>query len=401
MDTSELLRLRLHNQRLTNPLRTPEAVVRELVAMQAQEFAMAKWAVALRMRDEVQDPDIARAFDAGRILRTHVMRPTWHFVAPEDIRWLIELTAPRVHAANAYMARKLDITASLVKRSDAIIVRALRDEPFLTRDALQARLAKARIHAAGEKLAYLVMHAELEGLICSGPRVARQFTYALLETRAPAARTLGRDAALTELSRRYLASRGPATARDFSCWSGLTLTQAREGFESLGREAMRETISGHLHLHIAPAPKRTRPLESATFLMPDYDEYGMGYEDRSALFAAAGIRPKHNRMIVVDGRIAGSWRRAQRAGESTETQLSIRLSRAQATALDAAIARFENFARPAPISRSNLGSTWQEQEPRRSRVSATRRPPSKKAWTSSSSSRERSRASPSRRSRSG
>ena len=228
MKISDLLRMRLRNQQLTGTKsRRPQDVVKNLVAMQAQEYAMAKWAIGLRLRQAAADVDIERAFNAGEILRTHVLRPTWHFVAPADIRWLLELTAPRVHTASAYMYRQLDLNAAVFKRSDAILVRALRSEPFLTRNALQAVLARSGVKAAGPRLGYLMMHAELEALICSGPREGRQFTYSLLETRVAAAPVLKREAALMELSRRYFATRGPATAQDFAMWSGLTLTDAR------------------------------------------------------------------------------------------------------------------------------------------------------------------------------
>jgi hypothetical protein len=343
MKTTDLLRLRLHNQQITDSRqRKPQDVVSTMVAMQAQEYAMAKWAIALRMKGTPTDADIERAFDAGEILRTHVLRPTWHFVAPADIRWLVELTAPRVHAASAYMYRQVDLDAAVFKRSDAVIVRALMAEGCLTRTALQAALAKSRVKAEGPRLAYLIMHAELEGLICSGPREGRQFTYALLETRAPHAKNLKRDEALAELSRRYFASRGPATAQDFACWSGLTVTDARAGVESLGSEFERATIGGKT---LVFRPIRTTPRDPSgfAFLMPDYDEYGMSYKDRSALSPPA--RLAFNRMIVVDGQIVGSWRRSLSANAvSIEADYPTPLSRAKLQAVAHATRRFAVFA---------------------------------------------------------
>ena len=341
MKTSELLRLRLHNQQITHaPSRSPQEVVSSLVAMQAQEYAMSKWAIGLRLPGTV-DADIEDAFNAGRILRTHLLRPTWHFVAPADIRWLLALTAPRVHAANAYMYRQLELNAAIFRRSDAVLVRALQAGRFLTRTTLQAALAKAGVKAAGPRLGYLMMHAELEGLICSGPREGRQFTYALLETRAPDARPMGRDAALAELSRRYFASRGPATAQDFASWSGLTLTTAREGMESLGREFERVKITSQVHA-FRPTGQVARRSACLAFLMPDYDEYGMSYKDRSALFPRA-MKLAHNRMIVVDGRVVGSWRRTADASSAVETDYPVRLSDARLRAVAKAIRRFTAF----------------------------------------------------------
>jgi hypothetical protein len=351
MKTSELLRHRLRNQHLSEPrFRQPHHVVRHLVAMQAQEYSMAKWAIGLRMARPALDAEVEHAFDAGKILRTHVLRPTWHFVAPADIRWLLALTAPRVHAASAFMYRKLELSAAEFRRGDGVLVRVLRDGEFLTRTALQAALARAGIKASGPRLAYLVMHAELEGLICSGPRVGRQFTYALLDNRVPPARALSREAALQELSRRYFATRGPATAYDFANWSGLTLADARDGIESLGPGFAREAIDGREHV-FRPA-KVAASSACLSFLMPDYDEYGMSYRDRSALLPApADIRTSrahalaYNRMIVVDGKIAGSWRRSL-AGKSVsiETDYPVPLGRRQLRAVATAVRRFKDFA---------------------------------------------------------
>jgi hypothetical protein len=354
MKTSDLLALRLHHQQLTDPRgRKPQDVVSSLVAIQAQEFAMAKWAIALRMKSPIADADIQRAFDAGRILRTHVMRPTWHFVAPADIRWLVSLTGPRVNAASAYVYRQHDLTAALFRRSDAVIARALEHGRFLTRAGLQTELARASIEAAGTRLAGIVIHAEQEGLICSGPREGRQFTYALLETRAPNARILSRDAALAELSHRYFASRGPATAHDFACWSGLTVTDARAGIETLGSGFERETVDGKTWVFRPPGATRRRA-EGSAFLLPDFDEYGMGYKDRAALFPATRaaesgrVTLAYNRMIVVDGRIVGSWRRSP-AGSSVgiETDYIVPLNRGRLKAVAQAARRYLAFMEAA------------------------------------------------------
>lgn len=342
MKPDELLRLRLHHQQISRPrARSAGEVVSSLVAMQAQEFAMARWAIGLRMAGKVRDADITNAFNAGEILRTHVMRPTWHFVAPADIRWLLELTAPRVHAANAYSYRKHGLDAAVFKRSDAVLTRALRGR-CLTRTALQGILAKSGVKAEGERLSGIVMHAELEGLICSGPREGRQFTYALLDERAPSAPPRTRSAALSELSHRYFASRGPATAQDFATWSGLTLRDARAGMDSLSKEFRREVIDGIDYVYrpgTAAAPSAT----GITFLMPDYDEYGMSYKDRRAMFSPAAVRGKlrHNRMIIASGKIVGSWRRSPTG--DIELQYSGPMSGAQLAAIARALRKFSAF----------------------------------------------------------
>src|SRR3989442_8665844 len=156
---------RLHNQHITRrTLETPQALVEWLGAVQAQDFAAAKWALGLRLQG-VKDDDIEQAFTDGAILRTHVMRPTWHFVSPADIRWLLALTAPRVHAANAHMYRKLDLDARICRRSDATLSKALEGGQHLTRAELRTVLQRHGIATGEERMAYLVMHAELEGVV--------------------------------------------------------------------------------------------------------------------------------------------------------------------------------------------------------------------------------------------
>src|SRR5687768_7977588 len=155
--------------------------------MQAQEYAAARWAIGLRL-PTVTDAEIADAFDAGRILRTHVLRPTWHFVAPSDIRWMLDLTAPHIQRAMAYQRRQLELDVRVCTRAIDLIERALGEGDYLTRGELGARLARARVSATGARLAQLAAYAELEAVICSGPRRGKQFTYALLAARAPGAR---------------------------------------------------------------------------------------------------------------------------------------------------------------------------------------------------------------------
>ena len=174
----DVAQARLSSQLLGKAKRNkPGEVVAWLGAVQAQDFAAAKWALGLRMY-EAAVTDIEKAFDEGEILRTHVMRPTWHFVAPQDIRELLALTAPRVHAVNAQMYRRLELNDDCLFRCRAVLRNALRGNNHLTRPELANRLLENRIQAAGQRLAYILMYAELEALICSGPRRGKQFTYA-------------------------------------------------------------------------------------------------------------------------------------------------------------------------------------------------------------------------------
>lgn len=222
----DLVRRRFHNQKLARSrFHRPAEVVAWLGAIQAQDYAGAKWAIGLRSTG-LRDAGIEQAFNEGAILRTHLMRPTWHFVTPADIRWILALTAPRVHAVNAYSYRKFGLDRGIFARSRVAFERALQGGKQLTRLELASVLGRAGIPAESLRLAYLMMQAELDGVICSGARRGNQFTYALLDERAPHVKNLEREEALAELTRRYLSSHGPATLSDYVWWSGLTARDA-------------------------------------------------------------------------------------------------------------------------------------------------------------------------------
>ena len=295
---NDVVRRRLANQRLSrSSFRTPAEVVSWLGAMQSQDYAGAKWAIGLRAN--VTDDDVERACDEGAIIRTHILRQTWHFVARDDIRWLLALSGPRVNAVNAHYYRKMDLDERTFARSRTVIERALRDGQHLTRPELKAALARAGIQAEGPRLAFLIMRAELDAVVCSGPRRGGQLTYALLEERVPRAKSLDRDAALAELARRYFASHGPATLKDFVWWSGLTVRDARAGIDLAGTALTREQVDGLTYWSVdGPAP---RAMQSPTaFLLPNYDEYpdcpqGPRARDRSGVrrWRDADQRPVH------------------------------------------------------------------------------------------------------------
>ncbi len=302
---------RLHNQRLLGPTRDPGEVVAWLGAVQAQDYSGAKWALGLRTT-AATDTVVEQAFIEGRILRTHVLRPTWHFVPPADIRWMLTLSAPRVQAASGSVYRLCELDPRTFSRSHAAIERALRGGRFLTRTELSVALARAGITADGVRLAYIVMCAELEGIICSGPRRGKQFTYALLDERVTPSPTLTRDEALFELTRRYFLSRGPATVRDYVWWSGLTVREARAGIDMVGSALTSEVVKGRTYWFAPSRVPRDGP--SRTFLLPNYDEFGIAYRDREVL---PSLPPKRRmrpadifaHLLVIDGELVGRWKR--------------------------------------------------------------------------------------------
>ncbi len=292
-----MLTERLRNHRLAgNGLAGPVDVVRWHGAVQAQDFPGALWAVAQRVVTEATEADVLAAFDAGALIRTHVLRPTWHFVAPEDLRWMLALTAPRLQAGSAARYAAVGLDATTRAKATRTIARALEGGRHLTRHELAAALRRVRIDPDGQRLMHLLFHAELEGLICSGPRVGKDLTYALLDERVAPAPPRDREDSLATLMTRYFASHGPATVRDAAWWSGLPLGAVREGIALAGDALERRVIGDTEHWAAAgaavpPAPARARAratrVAPTLHLLPSYDEYTVAYRDRTALLHAS------------------------------------------------------------------------------------------------------------------
>jgi hypothetical protein len=353
---SDVARYRFFNQHIGHAkFEKPDDVVARLGAMQGQEYAMAKWGIAQRMT-EITDTEVDKAFADGAILRTHLLRPTWHFVTPADIRWVLAISAPRVHAVNAFMYRKLELDSALFKRINAVLTRSLQGGKQLTRVELASALQQASIATVGElRMGYILMQAELNALICSGARRGKQFMYALLDERAPQVKKMERDEALVELVKRYFTSRGPATMKDFTVWSGLTMADARRGIEMLKSKLEHEVIDGQTYWFV----ESTLPPKSSSkraHLLPIYDEYVMGYKGRSAMLGALE-REKFNagsiafgNLIVIDGMLVGSWKRTLSKREvSIETNFNARLTKVEQKAVAEAAAQFGKFLGLSPI----------------------------------------------------
>ena len=310
----EIIQQRLSNQSLAgNPLKSAEDIVSHLVAVQAQDYFGAKWAIGQRVQG-ADEETIKQAFNNGRILRTHMMRPTWHFVTPADIRWIQALTAPRVNVVNGYMYRQLELDDTIFAKTNDIITNTLKDHNYKNRSELGEILEQAGIEAKGMRLGYILMRAELDALICSGPRLGKQFTYALTDERAPQARPLPPDEALAELTRRYFTNHGPAELEDFVFWSGLTKTQARKGLEMNNTTLVQETFNGRT-FWLAPNLPFVKVQSPVAHLLPNYDEYLISYRN-SDLFLNpdyADFIEKQNPLfahfLTIDGRILGTWRR--------------------------------------------------------------------------------------------
>jgi Winged helix DNA-binding domain len=344
MTDLEIVRRRLFNHSLSVPqFKKPEDVVKWLGAVQAQDYPGAKWALGLRAQG-LKDTAIEQAFNTGKILRTHLLRPTWHFVTPADIRWMLALTAPRVNAISATYYRKLELDDAIFSRSNNALAKALQGNNQLTRQVLRFVLQQAGIIANNLRFAYLLMRAELDGVICSGPRQGKQFTYSLLAERAPKAKSLKRDEALAELIRRYFTSHGPATLADFVKWSSLTTTEARAGLESVRSELSHESVEGKTYWFAGngPAVKRGAPV---AYLLPAYDEYCVAYKDYSLTLDPVYYKQAIlGNALVVDGRSAGIWKRTYKDGEVVITSWPFnKLTATEERALTSAARRYGEF----------------------------------------------------------
>ena len=322
-------------------------MVQWLCAVQAQEFAQTKWGLGLRLL-HIKDDEIEKDFTEGKIIRTHLLRPTWHFVAATDIRWLLTLTAPRVNIINAYMYRQLELDGSVFKRCNDILIKTLQGNKQLTRDAINEVFQKNKIIAKGHRLSYIMMQAELSGIICSGSRQGNQFTYALLDERVLRTNSLTKEEGLAELTKRYFLSRGPATLKDFSTWSGLTFSDCKKGVEAITSHFEKEVIEGEEYYFAASNRINKKPFTDI-YLLPIYDEFIMGYKDRSAILEFKNSL-KHSSslhydcMIVFDGQIIGTWRRTiSKKSIDIEFEFFKPLTKKQSKALEHAINRFEEY----------------------------------------------------------
>jgi hypothetical protein len=344
---------RLGNQALIRSEHSSAAaVVAALGAVQAQEFPFARWALALRMAGGVTDAELLHAFDEGQILRTHVLRPTWHFVTPADIRWMLALTAPRIHRALAGYIRRHGLDVKTLTRATAVFEKALEGGRHLTRGELRSHLARRRIVADGIRLAFLVMFAELEGVICSGPwsrggSGGSVPTYALLDERAPRVRQLTRDESLAELARRFVSSHGPATVRDFAWWSGLAAADCRRGLDMI--DARRMELDGRSYWSLAAIARKPIP-GPIVRLLPVYDEYLVAYRDRDVVPFTWGMgRPQESmkvrHAVVVNGGVAGTWNTSKERGDRVlEVTLFTTLTASERRAVEKEGARYARFA---------------------------------------------------------
>jgi hypothetical protein len=348
MPAAEIARQRLYHQRLSPVgLTTPAEVVAWLLAVQAQDYPGAKWSLGMRAPGST-DADVERTLSESAILRTWVMRGTLHFVHAADMRWLLALLAPRLISGNARRYRELELDVPTMMRSNEILAKALQGGRRRDRPELLAILEANGISTRGQRAPYLLQRASLDELICQGVTRRNQPVYQSLDETVPKARMLEREEALAELARRYFASRGPATLQDFTWWSGLAAADARAGLETVKAQFVQQTIDDRAYW-LAPDAPNVEDDTPAIHLLPSFDEYLLGYSDRSAVldeqhFGRVYLANRMSLTMAIDGRIAGIWKREVKKGTLIVTPQPFRpFTFAEGRAFEAAAHRYGEF----------------------------------------------------------
>lgn len=316
MDFNDIAALRLKNQQLTS---TGFVSVKQLVgwmgAIQAQDYNQAKWAIGVRMPHLTED-QIEDAYNKGEIIRTHLMRPTWHFVTADDLYWMLELTSPQIKSVLNSRHRELGITELLINNSYLVIEEAINksEQQAMTREELVEKLGQAGIPTDLQRTSHIMLRAEIDGILCSGPLKEKKQTYALLDKRISRKITLTKEEASARLAKSYFLSHGPATLADFIWWSGLPAKSARNALENIKNDFHSARIASDTYWFSDSSGKTGKPSD-AVHMLPAYDEFLISYKNRSASITAEdhkkaissnGIfRP----VVLVNGQISGLWKK--------------------------------------------------------------------------------------------
>ena len=348
MMNSEVAPLRLDRQGIAaGRFEQPSDVVRWFGAVQAQDYLGSLWALGLRLRG-ANEVEVERAVADRSIVRTWPMRGTLHFVAAEDVRWMLGLLGARTIARGAGRYRQLGLDEATFAKSRRVLERALRGCQ-LTRPELAVALERQGIATDGQRLIHLLNRSALEGLTCYAARRGKQFTFALLDEWAPTNRSLTREASLAELAARYFRSHGPATLQDFVWWSSLTTTDARAGLEMIRLRLLCEIIDGQTYW-LTSSPTAVAAGGAAAHLLPPFDEYTVAYKDRGAVLHLSHTRVTNAAFavlgpaVILDGQAVGTWKRTlKRESVLIETSLWKTLKRDERSALDAAAQRYGEF----------------------------------------------------------
>jgi hypothetical protein len=302
---------RLHSQHINgDQFKTVKELVQWMGAIQAQDYTMAKYAIGVRLKNATNEI-VEDAINHAEIIRTHVLRPTWHFVAAEDVRWMLELTAKNLNKALSSNNKRLELDEKTFKKANTIIEKLLRDGKHLTRKEIMQALEKKGIKTGDLRASHIMFRAETDLVVCNGIKSDKQFTYALFEERVPLSKRLTNEEALTQLAHRYFSSHGPATVKDFSWWSGLSLKDATTGLESFKSKLRFEKYGDDVYWF---SEQTVSKKNSSITLLPAFDEFLISYKSREIsldrkhaprAFTNNGI---FNPLIVHNAKIIGIWK---------------------------------------------------------------------------------------------
>jgi len=349
MNLVDIPYLRLYNQQIIgSKFRTPKEIVGWMGAMQAQDFSMSKWAVGVRLAGAT-DQTIASAIDNGEIMRTHLMRPTWHLTSSDDIYWMLELTTPQIKGVMKFRDKVLELDPAIYEKTNFIIGNALQGGKHLSREELTLELEMANIPTDYNKVSHFLMRAEIDELVCSGKTINHKSTFALLSERVPQVKRFSREESASKLALSYFLSHGPATLHDFIWWSGLPITLSRQALESIKSKLVSEKI-GNQTFWFSDSLSIPLPDKNSVFLLPAYDEFTISYRDRTAsldlemhtkAISSNGIfRP----IVVINGVVAGLWRKTtQKDKIRVEVNLFLPVSNVLKALIEEASLQYGNY----------------------------------------------------------
>lgn len=321
MTTSDLLRFRLYNQLLSgHHLKKTEDVVAWMGAMQSQSLDLAKWAIGVRLQGKTVK-DVEDAFNTGKIIRTHILRPTWHYVSAEDIYWMSELSKPRLKPIYRSYCKGVGADESFIKKGVPLVEKSLLGGKHLTKQEISDFLAARDIRADARHLNLIISYAEMEDILCNGKLRGNKQTYTLLEEWVPQKQRLSKEEALERLTRTYFTSHGSASLPDFIWWSGLTLTDCRRALDMIKNDFICKTVNGRdfwMKKDIQIPPLNT----DSVLLLPPFDEFVVSYKDRSEIIEKVHygkVMTKNGLFsptIMLNGKIIGSWKKINTKGSS-------------------------------------------------------------------------------------
>lgn len=314
-----IAKIRTQSQQLINPqFNNPKDLVTWMGAVQAQDYAMSKWAVGIRLNSSTLG-DVDKALFEGEVLRTHIMRPTWHMVAAEDIRWMLKLCEKRQKSAIESWGKNFGLTKTLYTKGRRLLEKMLEGENYLTKQEVEEGLNEKGLQVDKPQTSCILSLAEVEGIICSGIDKGRKHTYALLDERAPTAKNLHKEEALAELALRYFRSHSPASIQDFIWWSGLSATEAKQAVELIRQDLFFEKIEEQDYILHKSWVQAAEP-DSILHFLPSYDEYLISYKNRTAVLDLKHHPKAFNNygifqpVIMFNGEIVGNWKKMVKKG---------------------------------------------------------------------------------------